>query len=125
MRKFFSGLVLTMGLLGCAPSPMPPPPERVPVPKDAVFFSEDPRHLFDRIVRTLEKEGYETETDRLHLAVQTRPKEINLETEGLHYEGYFVVYVGPDRNGSFAVIRFFAVPEIPDEREKLIKQLQP
>jgi len=123
MRMVHWGLLFVVAASGCAPTQMELPPEHPPIPKDAVFFQEEAHHLFDRIVRMLEKGGYETETDRQHLFVQTRPKEVEAESGAIRFEGFFVVQVGPDRNGSFALIRFIVEPQIPGEREKLLKEL--
>jgi|GEM_PF-2908595 len=124
MRRLV-GLILLSTAVSCAPSPMVPP-EPPPLPKDAVFFKEAPRVLFDRIVRTLQKDGYEVEADRPRLFVQTQPRELNGVSSGpLHFEGFFVVEVIPRRGGSSALIHFVVEPQLPGEREKLLKQLKP
>jgi hypothetical protein len=124
MAVVWSVFMLAVGLVGCAGT-MAQEPMPMPLPKDAVLYTAGARETFDRIVQTLEKNGYETEVaDRQTGLIRTRPKVLEVKGEGpLRYTGFYVVQVGPRMGGSFAIIHFAVVPEIPGERDKLLRLL--
>jgi hypothetical protein len=97
-----------------------------PLPKEAILYEASARQTFDRIVRTLEKNGYETEiVDPQAGFIRSRPKDLDIKAGGqIQYKGFYVVRVGPRRGGAFAFIDFIVVPELPVERENLRKQLE-
>jgi hypothetical protein len=124
-RGRFGFLLIVLGVAGCA-GPRAQEMETPPLPKDAILYQATARQTFDRIVRTLEKSGYETEiVDPQAGFIRSRPKDLDIKTqEQIHYKGFYVVRVGPRREGSFALIDFIVVPELPAERENLRKQLE-
>jgi hypothetical protein len=125
MTVVWSVFILIVGMVGCAGTMAQEPPP-MSLPKDAVLYTAGARETFDRIVQTLEKNGYETEVaDRQSGLIRTRPKMLDVKGEGpLRYTGFYVVQVGPRRGGSFAIIHFAVLPEIPGEREKLLRLLE-
>lgn len=100
--------------------------KRILLPEDAVLYISDASVVFDRMISALEKNGYEIEIiDRAAGYIQTRPKDIDIQgNAALHYKGFYVIRVGPRRDGAFAVIRFAVVPELPKERDKLMLLLE-
>jgi hypothetical protein len=125
MIAVWSVFLVVAGMLGCAGTMAQEPPS-MPLPKDAVLYTAGARETFDRIVQTLEKNGYETEVaDRQSGLIRTRPKVLDVKGEGgLRYTGFYVVQVGPRMGGSFAIIHFAVLPELPGEREKLLRLLE-
>jgi hypothetical protein len=125
MRRGWFGILLVLGVAGCA-GPRAEQMDRPSLPKEAVLYEAGARQTFDRIVKTLEKNGYETEiADRQAGFIKTRPRDLDIKGEGqMEYKGFYVVRVGPRREGSFAVINFIVVPDLPRERENLLKQLE-
>lgn len=112
-------------LTGCA-APLGEPPGELALPDEAVVYLSGPLETFDRIVSTLEKNGYETQVvDRRSGFIQTRPKTLELgDSKGIRYKGFYVIRVGPRRGGSFALVRFAVVPELAEERKRLLEMLE-
>ncbi|HZR45073.1 MAG TPA: hypothetical protein VFA47_00100 [Candidatus Manganitrophaceae bacterium] len=123
----WSALFLPLLLLAaCATAPeMKEPP--VDYPKEAVMFREGYQTVFDKTVHALEGDGYEIAVaDRQAGIIQTHPKVLNIAPEGsqIQYRGVYMIRLDGDSGRSWGVIRFALLPELPGERENLVKALQ-
>lgn len=112
-------------LSACANTPERKEP--IDVPKEAVMFQYGYETAFDRTIRALEAEGYEVAiADRRSGIIQTHPKTLNVAAEGspVQYRGVYMVRLDGDSERSWGVIRFALLPELPEEREKLVRALE-
>lgn len=120
---FFLSLFL---LAACASGPERKEPP-VEFPKEAVMFQYGYPAAFDRTIEALEADGYELAiADKRQGIIQTHPKMLNLTPEGspIQYRGVYMIRLDGDSDRSWGIIRFALLPELPGEREKLVKALQ-
>lgn len=123
----WSVLFLPLFLLAaCATGPEKKEPP-VEFPKEAVMFQYGYPTAFDKTVQALEADGYDIAiADRQAGIIQTHPKVLNIAPEGsqIQYRGVYMIRLDGDSNRSWGFIRFALLPELPGEREKLVKTLQ-
>ena len=102
--------------------------EAPPVPENAVRFQVGYPKAFDRIVRTLENDGFEVAAaDREHGVIETRPRELKA-SEGaggpFEYRTVVSIRVGGGWNSSWAAVNVMLVPSYPKEQERVIEKLK-
>ena len=125
MKRFVVFLSVFL-LFACATQPERKEPP-VEFPKEAVMFQYGYSTAFDKTVQALEAEGYELAiADRENGIIQTHPKVLGLASEGspVEYRGVYMIRLDGDSARSWGVIRFALLPELPGEREKLVRALQ-
>jgi hypothetical protein len=113
-------------LCACATQPERKEPP-MDFPKEAVMFPFGYPTAFDKTIDALEADGYELAiADRRAGVIQTHPKTMDLAPEGspIQYRGVYMIRLDGDSDRSWGVIRFALLPELPSEREKLVKALQ-
>ena len=125
MKRIVVCLSILM-LTACAAPPVmkEPPPD---FPRDSVMFQLGYPAAFDKIVQSLEARGYEIAiADRRAGIIQTHPKKMELgaDASSIEYKGLYMIRLDGDSTRSWGVIRFALLPEAPEEREKLIRELQ-
>ncbi|MBI3607885.1 MAG: hypothetical protein HY207_07955 [Nitrospirae bacterium] len=76
---------------------------------------------FDRVVRLLEKEGYEVQADERTGLIRTVPK-TRAGSDGVSYKVGVVVRMGGTDRESWLTVDQIAVPTFPDD-ERRIKEL--
>ena len=82
---------------------------------------------FDKTTQALEADGYEVAiADRRTGIIQTHPKPLAVMSEGspVQYRGVYMIRLEGDSSRSWGVIRFALLPELPEERAKLVRALQ-
>lgn len=124
--KWFAFFLPLLLLAACATAPerKEPPAE---FQKEAVMFQYGYPTAFDKTVQSLKADGYEIAiADRESGVIQTYPKVLNIAPEGsqIQYRGVYMIRLDGDSGRSWGVIRFALLPELPGEREKLVKSLQ-
>jgi hypothetical protein len=99
-----------------------------PVPENAIRFQAGYPQVFDRIVRTLEADGFELATaDREHGVVETRPRELKAAASSagpFEYQTVVSIRVGGTRNSAWATVQVLLVPSYPKEQDRIIEQLK-
>jgi hypothetical protein len=124
--KWFGFFLPLLLIAACASAPERKEPP-VEFPKEAVMFQYGYPTAFDKTVQALESDGYEIAiADRRSGIIQTHPKVLNIAPEGgpIQYRGIYMIRLDGDSGRSWGVIRFGLLPELPGEREKLVKALQ-
>jgi hypothetical protein len=119
-------LLVMMLFSACATQPERREPS-MDFPKEAVMFQFDYSTAFDKTVQALEADGYDVAVaDQRSGIIQTLPKTLDLTPEGspIKYRGVYMIRLEGDSKRSWGVIRFVLIPELPEEREKLVRALQ-
>jgi hypothetical protein len=122
ISKFLScslALVVVVALIGCAQSPTVVAPSRAAA--DVIDLQLGYPEAFDRVIRTLEREGYEIEVadERVGL-IRTMPK--TREGAGVSYKVAVIVRMGGTDRESWVAVDQVAIPTFPDD-ERRIKEL--
>jgi len=115
------GLVLfafvVFGITACAPTPevMRPSAEAVDIIDLRLSYPD----AFDRVIRTLEREGYEVETadERVGL-IRTLPK-TKQGADGVSYKTAVVVRMGGTDRESWLAVDHVAIPTFPEDEQRL------
>jgi len=102
--------------------------EAPPVPENAIRFQVGYPKAFDRIVQTLQNDGFEVvAADREHGIIQTRPRKLKA-MEGANspfeYQTVVSIRVGGGWNSSWAAVNVMLVPSYPKEEERVIEKLK-
>ncbi len=125
VRLALIGAVVMMVTAACAPRYLEAPAR---LPEGAIRFQMSYPQAFDRIVRTLQRDGYDiTVADRESGAIETRPRELKVPTEPggpFDYRTFLSIRVGGGWRDSWAVVHVLLVPGYPKERERVMQQLQ-
>jgi hypothetical protein len=99
-----------------------------PVPENAIRFQAGYPQVFDRIVRTLEADGFVlATTDQEHGIVETRPRELKAAATPsgpFEYQTVVSIRVGGTRNSAWATVQVLLVPSYPKEQDRIIEQLK-
>ena len=107
-------------IAGCVASPMAVQPDRSEA--DVIDLRIGYPEAFDRVVRALEREGYEIETadERVGL-IRTTPKSRE-GTGGVSYKVAVIVRMGGTGRESWLAVDQVAIPTFPED-ERRIKEL--
>jgi hypothetical protein len=113
-------LVMVVALIGCAQSPTVVAPSRAAA--DVIDLQIGYPEAFDRVIRTLEKEGYEIEAadERVGL-IRTMPK-TREGADGVSYKVAVIVRMGGTDRESWVAVDQVAIPTFPED-ERRIKEL--
>lgn len=99
-----------------------------PVPQNAIRFQAGYPQVFDRIVRTLQADGFELVTaDQEHGIVETRPRELKAAASPsgpFEYQTVVSIRVGGSRNSAWATVQVLLVPSYPKEQDRIIEELK-
>jgi len=117
----WSSAVLGLVLLGC-------------VERQGVYESSRPSadvielrlsypEAFDRVVRLLEKEGYEVQADERTGLIRTAPK-VREGSDGVSYKVGVVVRMGGTDSESWLTVDQIAVPTFPEDEKRLKNALK-
>ncbi|MBI3622294.1 MAG: hypothetical protein HY208_08930 [Nitrospirae bacterium] len=116
---------MVMALAACAPRYLDASPK---LPEEALRFQAGYPQTFDRIVRTLEEDGYAiTVADRERGVIETRPRLVKGDDAPggpFDYRTFLSIRVGGGWRDSWAVVHVLLVPGYPRERERVIQHLQ-
>jgi len=129
IRRMGTWVVVAMaGMMAAAcysPYYYQPPP---PVPENAVRFQVGYPKAFDRIVQTLQNDGFEiAAADREHGVIETKPRELKASAGPggpFEYRTVVSIRVGGGWNSSWATVNVLLVPGYPKEQERVIEQLK-
>jgi hypothetical protein len=98
------------------------------LPENAVKFQVGYPQAFDRIVRTLETDGFEIAlVDRERGIIETRPRELKASAAPggpFEYRTVVSIRVGGGWNSSWATVHVVLVPNYPKEENRVIEQLK-
>jgi len=99
-----------------------------PVPENAIRFQVGYPKAFDRIVQTLQNDGFEiAAADREHGFIETRPRKLKA-AEGANspfeYQTVVSIRAGGGWNSSWATVNVMLVPSYPKEQERVIEKLE-
>jgi len=99
-----------------------------PLPEDTLRFQTSYHKTFDRIVRTLQDDGYAIiVADRDLGVIETRPRLLKGdESQGgqFDYRTFLSIRVGGGWSDSWAIVHVLLVPGYPKERERVLQELQ-
>jgi hypothetical protein len=123
--------VAIVGVLGgvlavaCVPRYVREPPQ---LPANAVKFQVGYTKAFDRIVQTLQTDGFEiAAADEERGIIETRPRELKASAGPggpFEYRTVVSIRVGGGWSSSWAVVHVLLVPSYPKEEERVIEQLK-
>ena len=110
-------LVIVVALMGCVASPMVDQPDRSVA--DVIDLRIGYPEAFDRVVKALEREGYEIETadERVGL-IRTTPKKRE-GAGGVSYKVAVIVRMGGTGRESWLAVDQVAIPTFPEDERKL------
>ena len=99
-----------------------------PVPENAIRFQVGYPKAFDRIIQTLQNDGFEiAAADREHGFIETRPRKLKA-AEGANspfeYQTVVSIRAGGGWNSSWAAVNVMLVPSYPKEQERVIEKLK-
>ena len=124
MQRFcrIGGPVLVLGLVlfGCA-EPQAPYQDNLQSGRhstDVIDLRMSYQKAFDRVVRLLEKEGYEVKADERTGLIQTVPK-LREGSDGVSYKIGVVVRMGGNDRESWLAVDQIAIPTFPDDEKRL------
>ncbi len=113
----WSAAVLLIVLLGCVQAPVAYEPSKPSA--DVIDLRMGYPEAFDRVVRALEREGYEIETadERVGL-IRTTPK-TREGAGGVTYKVAVIVRMGGTGRESWLAVDQVAIPTFPEDERKL------
>ncbi len=118
-RFGWSSAVLGLVLLGCVQGQGVYQSSRPTA--DVIELRLGYSEVFDRVVRLLEKEGYEVQADERTGLIRTVPK-TRKGSDGVSYKVGVVVRMGGNDRESWLTVDQMAVPTFPED-EKRLKEL--
>jgi hypothetical protein len=128
MRR--AGIWVTVAMAGLlvtacvSPYYMEPPQ----LPENAVRFQVGYPQTFDRIVQTLQNDGFKiAAADRERGIIETQPRELKASaTPGgpFEYQTVVSIRVGGSRQSAWATVQVLLVPSYPKEQDRIIEQLK-
>ena len=113
----WSAAVLSLVLLGCVQAPVAYEPSKPSA--DVIDLRIGYPEAFDRVVKALEREGYEIETadERVGL-IRTTPKKRE-GAGGVSYKVAVIVRMGGTGRESWLAVDQVAIPTFPEDERKL------
>lgn len=128
MRRIGLWVVATMTWMMAAACYSPYYYEPPPMPENAIRFQVGYPKAFDRIVKTLQTDGFEiAAADHEHGVIETKPRELKSAAGPggpFEYRTVVSVRVGGGWNSSWAVVNVLLVPSYPKEQERVIEELK-
>jgi len=113
-------IVLGLVLLGCAEGPeaYQDNGQSGHPSADVIDLHMGYPQAFDRVVRLLEKEGYEVKADERTGLIRTVPK-VREGSDGISYKVAVVVRMGGNDRKSWLAVDQIAIPTFPDDEKRL------